>query len=178
MSSVKYSQRNPTLAFLPFLHNFSIRPKSPLMQVCGALSVNYWCYNVFMDYLRAFREWCALKIVLWRKENTTVFNPGEIWWCSVGMNLGEEIFGKGLKFTRPVLIFRKFTSNSFLGLPLTLQPKTGTWYVEITLLDTKRWAMLNQARIFDKKRLQSRIGTLSEKELSAVRERFLEFYAS
>ena len=49
------------------------------------------------------------------------------------MNVGEEVIGKGNKFTRPILIFRKFTSNSFLGLPLTKQEKKGTWYVEITI---------------------------------------------
>lgn len=131
-----------------------------------------------MDYIRALREWFVLKIALWNTEPSIVFKPGDIWWCSVGMNLGEEIFGKGLKFTRPVLILRKFTSNSFLGLPLTLLEKSGSWYVLTELNGVRRWAMLNQARTFDKKRLHSRVGTLSEKELAEVRRRFLDFYAS
>ena len=28
----------------------------------------------------------------------------EIWWCSVGLNVGTEIYGKGEDFARPVLI--------------------------------------------------------------------------
>lgn len=94
------------------------------------------------------------------------------------MNLGEEIFGKGEKLTRPVLIFRKFTSNSFLGLPLTTQEKQDSWYVETELKGVKRWAMLNQARILDKKRLTSRVGALDNGQLNRVKRHFLEFYSS
>lgn len=78
---------------------------------------------MIVDYIKSFKEWFKLKISLWDKTSRTVFKQGDIWWCSLGVNLGEEIFGKGLKFTRPILIFRKFTSNSFLGLPLTTQKK-------------------------------------------------------
>ena len=39
------------------------------------------------------------------------------------------MFGKGAKFTRPILVFQKFTGNSFLGLPMTKQEKEGSWYV-------------------------------------------------
>ena len=96
----------------------------------------------------------------------------------MGMNLGEEIFGKGLKFTRPVLVFRKFTSNSFLGLPLTTKGKEGSWYVDITIHGKKNWVILNQARILDKKRLTNRIAALDDYDLRKVKGRFLEFYGS
>lgn len=130
------------------------------------------------DYIKTLQEWFKIKISLWKKDNPTVFKQGEIWWCSLGMNLGEEIFGKGVKFTRPILVFRKFTSNSFLGLPLTKQEKQGTWYVEITIHGAKNWVMLNQARVLDKKRLVDRIGTLDGANLKKVREDFLKFYSS
>ena len=130
------------------------------------------------DYIKSFKEWFKLKIVLWDKQSKVVFKQGDIWWCSLGVNLGEEIFGKGTKFTRPVLIFRKFTSNSFLGLPLTKQEKKGSWYVEITIHQDRRWVMLNQARVLDKKRLTSRIGVLDDADFKKVKSRFLEFYDS
>ena len=94
------------------------------------------------------------------------------------MNLGEEIFGKGEKFTRPVLIFKKFTHNSFMGLPLTSKQKEGTWYVEIHHAGKKNWVILNQARILDKKRLTNRIGTLDDEDYKLIKERFLKFYGS
>ena len=133
---------------------------------------------MLLDYIKAFQDWCKLKIALWGKSSKIVFKQSDIWWCSLGMNLGEEIFGKGVKFTRPVLVFRKFTSNSFLGLPLTAQEKQGSWYVGITIHGEKSYVMLNQARILDKKRLTNRIATLDDSDFKKVRDRFLEFYGS
>src|SRR3989344_4934606 len=123
---------------------------------------------MLFDYITAFKDWCKLKIALWGKQGKVVFKQGDIWWCSLGMNLGEEIFGKGAKFTRPILIFRKFTANSFLGLPLTTQEKQGSWYVEITIHGKNNWAMLNQARVLDKKRLTNRIATLDDADFKKV----------
>ena len=133
---------------------------------------------IVTDYVQLIKNLCHLKITLWGKKNSVLFKDGEIWWCSLGMNLGEEMFGKGPKFRRPVLIFRKFTGNSFLALPLTTQEKRGTWYVAIELHGNKNWILLNQARILDKKRLSVRIGTLGEQEFKKVKESFLNFYAS
>ena len=130
------------------------------------------------DYIKLLQDWCRLKIVLWERQSKIVFKQGDIWWCSLGMNLGEEMFGKGEKFTRPVLVFRKFTSNSFLGLPLTKQEKRGSWYVEITTHGEKNWIMLNQARILDKKRFTNRVAALDTNDFKKVKERFLGFYAS
>ena len=64
-----------------------------------------------MDFINEIKNWLELKIKLWTKKNQVVFRQGDIWWCSLGFNIGEEIFGKGKKFTRPVLIFKKFTAN-------------------------------------------------------------------
>ncbi|MBI2326664.1 type II toxin-antitoxin system PemK/MazF family toxin [Candidatus Collierbacteria bacterium] len=132
-----------------------------------------------VGYLKVFRAWFKLKVLLWKKDKTSiVFKQGDIWWCSVGMNLGEEIFGKGEKFTRPVLVYRKFTSDSFLGLPLTSKEKQGSWYVGISLHGKMSWVILNQARIFDKKRLTNKIGALDDAEVKKVKKKFLKLYAS
>ena len=131
-----------------------------------------------MDFVKEIKNWFELKIKLWPKNDNVVFKQGDIWWCSLGFNIGEEILGKGTKFTRPVLVFKKFTSNSFLGLPLTTHGKKGSWYVEISFKNTKQYALLNQARILDKKRLTSRLGALGNTEYLKVKKRFLEFYGS
>ncbi len=131
------------------------------------------------NYISDFKDWFKLKVLLWtRKSDKLFFKQGDIWWCSIGMNLGEEIFGKGKKFTRPVLVFKKFTSNSFLGLPLTTQKKTGSWYTKITINNEDRWVILNQARIFDKKRFTNKIASLDIKDYKKVKKYFLELYSS
>ena len=62
-----------------------------------------------MDFVKEIKNWLELKIKIWPEKKEIIFKRGEIWWCSLGFNVGEEIFGKGNKFTRPVLIFKKFT---------------------------------------------------------------------
>ena len=130
------------------------------------------------DFVGQIRLWCEQKILLWKNESEVIFKEGEVWWCRFGINVGEEIYGKGRFYTRPVLAFRKFTGNSFLGLPLTGQGKTGSWYVPIQLHSKKSWVLLNQARILDKKRLTVRIGTVEEEQLRKVRASFVSFYSS
>ncbi len=122
--------------------------------------------------------WSQIKQRINFKKEDVLFKQGEIWWCSLGLNLGEEIYGKGLRFTRPVLIFRKLTHSSFVGLPLTTRSNVGTWYVEIIFKGAKNWIMLNQTRSMDKKRLTRRIGTLDDVQFSLVKRRFIEFYSS
>lgn len=129
------------------------------------------------DYLEYFKNWFKIKISLWEKDSTRiVFKQGDIWWCSIGMNIGEEIFGKSEKFTRPVLIYKKFTGNSFLGLPLTTRDKEGTWYIKISLHEKISRVMLSQARIFDKKRLVSKMGSLDDTDMKKVKEGFKKLY--
>ncbi|PIR90868.1 hypothetical protein COU03_03790 [bacterium (Candidatus Gribaldobacteria) CG10_big_fil_rev_8_21_14_0_10_41_12] len=131
-----------------------------------------------MDITQFLKNWFSLKLLLYLKKSNIIFKQRKLWWCSLGVNLGEEIFGKGLIFTRPVLIFKKLTSNSFLGLPLTSQEKTGTWYVKIKQGGKTNWVILNQARILDKKRLTNRIGTIDDTDFQKVKQNFLDFFGS
>jgi mRNA interferase MazF len=131
---------------------------------------------MLQDYLESLRAWCVIKIQLWNKKPNIILRQGDVWWCSVGINLGEETFGKGAQFTRPVLVFKKLTGNSFLGLPVTSQSKEGSWYVPFTIPDQSRWIMLNQARIFDKTRLTKKLGTITNVDFQEIKRKFHERY--
>jgi mRNA interferase MazF len=131
---------------------------------------------MLQDYFLALVEWWRASVVLRTKKSKPLFKEGEIWWCSVGMNVGVEIFGKGSKFTRPVLIFKKFNANSFLGIPLTSKPKDGPWYVSVHCAGVEGRGILSQIRSFDAKRLNARMATLTDAEFAAVREAFLAVY--
>ena len=128
--------------------------------------------------LNDFKKWHDIKSDLSNKKSRVVFKESDIWWCSLGVNLGEEAYGKGSFFRRPVLVFRKLSSNSFLGLPLTSKVKNGSWYVPIIVHQKNNWVMLNQARIIGKKRLSNKIVTLSSDDFEVIRLKFIEFYAS
>jgi mRNA-degrading endonuclease toxin of MazEF toxin-antitoxin module len=84
--------------------------------------------------------------------------------------------GAGYIFERPVLVFKKFTRNSFLGLPLTGHKKDGSWYVPCKVAGRAGSVMLNQARIFDGTRLLNYIARVRDAELSTIRRRFRELY--
>jgi mRNA interferase MazF len=126
--------------------------------------------------LSPLEEWSAVKTELAAKSSGILFKEGEVWWASIGINLGEEIYGKGEKFRRPVLIFKKLTHNSFLGLPITGQEKVGSWYVPIQLPGRPRSAMLHQARVFDRKRVSAYIGTIKQDDFENIKNQFRDFY--
>ena len=81
-----------------------------------------------------------------------------------------------MSFERPVLVFKKFTRNSFLGLPLTGHKKEGSWYVPCGVDGRVGSIMLNQARIFDGARLLNYIARVKDVELDTIRERFRKLY--
>jgi len=88
-----------------------------------------------------------------------IFRDREIWWCSVGVNIGHEQDGKGEKFERPVLIFRKFNQYIFLGIPLTTKLKNLKlpFYIKLKGAKIESTAILSQVRLLSSKRLLRRI---------------------
>ena len=86
--------------------------------------------------------WNDQKKVLAEGNRRFLFKEGEIWWCSLGVNVGTESFGKGETFRRPILIIKKLSSESCIAVPLTSKEKKGTRFQEITLPEGKRWVML------------------------------------
>jgi mRNA interferase MazF len=124
-------------------------------------------------YKKEFDEWNIIKKVV----NTTqhkppLFKDREIWWCTFGENIGSEVCGKNSFFRRPVLIVKKLSQTSFIGIPLSTKMNTGTWYVEITHSDgMQNYANVAQVRYLDYRRLDKRIGTLDTTDFKKVQER-------
>jgi mRNA interferase MazF len=123
-----------------------------------------------------FKNWIKLKETLHNKlHKPPYFKEREIWWCSVGENIGYEINGKNNLFNRPVLIVRKLDKYSFLGVPLTSNRKEGSWYVFITHGDKISTAVVSQLRHLDYRRLDKRMATLDESDFSKVLSSLLDF---
>ena len=40
------------------------------------------------------------------------YHTREIWWCSVGVNIGNELDGTGKQHDRPVLVIRPFNAET------------------------------------------------------------------
>jgi len=120
-----------------------------------------------------FQKWHTLKSEIDAKHKSPLFRKQEIWWCSLGANVGFEEDGKNELFERPVLVFRKFNKELFLGLPMTSKKKEGKYYCAINLHDIGRSAILSQIRVLSGKRLIRRLGKLSDKQFFALENSFI-----
>jgi len=105
------------------------------------------------------------------------FHAREIWWCRVGINIGAEICGKGDEFTRPVLIIKKASTTTFVGLTLTTKLKERYDYHRITFLDGQQSdVQLTSVRTLDIRRLRQQIEKLSEPVFAKVLKAFAKIY--
>lgn len=130
------------------------------------------------EYIIALLDWCKITIFLATKTNSPLFKEGEIWWCHIGINLGVEIFGKGPQLSRPVLIFKKLSSDSFLAVPLTTQSKIRSWYVPIQSGRSGARTNFGQIKVLDRKRLIRRISVLNDNDFQKIKVAFLTVYGS
>jgi mRNA interferase MazF len=133
---------------------------------------------MLQNYFLALLDWLRITIRLRNRQRKPLFKEGEIWWRSIGMNIGIEIFGKGQRFTRPVIIFKKFNREAFLGIPLTSQLKMGKWYVSVTHGEKTDTALLAQIRVMDSKRLVERMEVIGDEGFNEIKRSFLDFYGS
>jgi mRNA interferase MazF len=127
--------------------------------------------------MKNFNDWNTKKIKIDSFVNINHPRAGEIWWCSIGMNIGTEIYGKGNDFTRPVLVINAEGSESFIGIPLSSKIRNTKYSYTIKTNDNKLHTVLfYQIRNFDKRRLVRRIYTLSDSEMSHVRQIFYKIF--
>jgi len=118
-----------------------------------------------------FNKWNEKKKNVDGKVGLPTFKEREIWWCSIGLNVGHEENGKGDEFHRPVLIVRKFNKRLFWGVPLTTQIKDSKHYHQFYFNNKKQCAMLTHLRLLDVSRLnENKMGRLAEKEFQAIRQ--------
>ena len=92
------------------------------------------------------------------------YHAREIWWCAVGVNVGNELDGTGKEHDRLVLVIRPFNAETFFGVALIGHPRVGRYYFPLGKVDDREAvANLSQARLFDTKRLIRKIGTIEER---------------
>lgn len=57
-------------------------------------------------HTKDFEGWIKVKqkIHAAQREHLPIFNERQVWWCSIGVNVGDEEDGKNALYHRPVLI--------------------------------------------------------------------------
>ena len=118
-----------------------------------------------------YDKWNTLKRDLNHKDYKFYVKEREIYFMSVGQNIGYESYGKDELFLRPVLIYKKLSRTTFIGIPLTSKQKSGSYYFEFKYKDEQfSYASLNQMRVFDSKRTAYKSGKMKFEDFEILKK--------
>ena len=128
-------------------------------------------------YFKDFDKWNGVKKRVHDEERKVNIRNGEIRWVSFGVNVGSEIDGKGLSFTRPALILHVIGSHLALIVPMSTKVKDVAGYVPFTWKNNVTALCLHQIRIISSKRILSRKGRISQNKLTVIKKEILKFFS-
>ena len=120
----------------------------------------------------------------WNKEKKSLENVGhdiltfherEIWWCSIGINLGDEQDGKNELFERPVLVFKKFNNKVCWVLPMSTKQKDGIYYHTLEHDGKIFSVILSQLRLVSVKRFRRFVRKISPHQFSIIQDELINF---
>lgn len=120
-----------------------------------------------------FDTWNIIKKSLNDKVSTVHYEEREIWWCSLGANVGSEQDGKHELYERPVLVFVKFNQDMFWAMPMTSNIKNDRFHAGVSFKDKKVSVILSQLKLVSSKRLLRRMGVVGGEEYAAVQEKIV-----
>jgi mRNA interferase MazF len=133
----------------------------------------------FAGMAKDFRGWHSLKQTIdgIHRQRPIGYKERDVWWLSVGHNVGCEEDGKNLDFSRPVLVVKKFNDAMFWGIPLTSRQKTGSFYCSFLVsgTDVTNTALLSQLRVFDTKRFIKKMGMVNKQDFNTVKTKLTDF---
>ncbi len=123
-------------------------------------------------YQKDFDSWNIEKQQLERiTPDSLIFHEREIWWCSIGVNLGDEQDGKNDLFERPVLVLKKFNRKLAWVLPMTTKLKTGIYYESLYYQGQSYVVILSQLRLVSVKRFRRFIRKISPQQFLIIQQR-------
>jgi len=123
-----------------------------------------------------FDKWNKEKKRIHTTEENRFYKAREIWWCSVGVNVGFEQDGTSGKFQRPVLVLKGFSRQVCWIVPLTTSQKKNPYHIKIGKIEGKEsFVITSQLRLIDTKRFTDRLAILDEDKFEEIRKavRFL-----
>jgi len=131
--------------------------------------------EIIVENLNQFKNWHILKEKVDKKDRKIFIKDRNIYLTIIGKNIGSESYGKGIYFLRPVLVLKKLSNYNFIGIPLTSQEKEGSYYFKFRYKNDKySYAMFNQIRTFDTKRVFKYHGFIKRKDFFYLKKQFNE----
>ncbi len=122
------------------------------------------------EYFKDFDKWneIAKSVDSNNKNREVFFHEQEIWWCSVGVNIGSEIDGKNDQFERPVLVIRKINNELIFVAPLTTKIVDNKFRINVRCANIDSQILLNQCKTISTRRLLRNIGIVKKKVFQEV----------
>ncbi|PIQ68964.1 MAG: hypothetical protein COV91_01405 [Candidatus Taylorbacteria bacterium CG11_big_fil_rev_8_21_14_0_20_46_11] len=118
-----------------------------------------------------FDEWNKSKKELHQNGENKLYHERELWWCTLGVNIGFEQDGSGEEFRRPVLVIKGLSRKTCFVVPLTSATHKHPLRPSIGLVDGKEArALLSQSRVVDTKRFVRKIGYLDKEIFENIRK--------
>ncbi|MEA2017816.1 MAG: type II toxin-antitoxin system PemK/MazF family toxin [Campylobacterota bacterium] len=121
-----------------------------------------------------YDKWNEVKKYTQQNKRKLGIKQRDIFWAKIGLNIGNEEYGKGKDFVRPVIIIRQLTGDLFIGIPTTTTKKEDNDYfhtinyIDKTNQNIESSAMILQQKVFSKKRLLSKIGTVNGENFKTI----------
>ena len=127
--------------------------------------------KITKDLIKIFADWTKLKIRIHVSENDLIFHEREVWWASIGQNIGVESNGKNKDYERPVIILKRFNRKSFIGVVLSSIEKRGKYYFELKDENgISSFANLSQIRLMSSKRLIRNVRKLPKEDFDTIKD--------
>lgn len=125
------------------------------------------------NLVQKFITWTKLKIRIHISEKKLYPREREIWWVSLGQNIGVEVNGKNKRFEGPVLVLKRYHDDACLVLPLSSKVKTGSYYFSFKNQNgMTAVANFSQTRSISTKRFIRMIGRMNVENFEEVRHKF------
>jgi mRNA interferase MazF len=123
-----------------------------------------------MEQAKEFDTWNAYKKQLDSGGVIAYFRAREVWWCSIGVNVGREQDGHHERFERPVLVLRRFSNELFWGVPISTKIKPDNrYYFAFDQGGVTYSAITSQLRIFDARRLARKLYTMQNQDFAEIK---------
>ena len=121
--------------------------------------------------IKEFTQWNSVKERIHEHGIQKLYHTREVWWCSLGVNVGAEQDGGGDAYRRPVLIVRGLGAETCLVVPLTASTRIHRLRIPVGMVDGKEaTALISQIRVVDTKRLVRKIGYVQKETFEIIRK--------
>ncbi len=118
-----------------------------------------------------FSGWNIEKERIHVDEENRFYKKRDIWWCSIGLNVGFEEDGTSKSYQRPVLVLKGFSKHVCWVIPITTSKKKNSYHIKIGEIEGREcFAIISQLRLIDTKRFTDRLFIVDKAIFEEIRK--------